>query len=68
MTFKAILTLWLGLNVLASCVGASSSCAGWRPITTDQEATVDYLGAHDPAFLAKVIGHQEFGQKQGCWK
>lgn len=68
MTFKTILTLWLVLASLASCVGASSSCAGWKKITTDQEATLVWLDTHDRPFLEQVTGHDEFGATQGCWK
>lgn len=64
MTFAKTMILLLALGGLASCV---DPCAGWRPIKV-AEATVGYLNANDKPALEDLIGHQEFGQSQGCWK
>lgn len=68
MTLRTILVLCLAPSVLASCVAPANNCAGWEAIQTDQAATLDWLGAHDPAFLRQVVTHDEFGVRQGCWK
>lgn len=58
----------LGLGALASCGDpVDPGCAGWRPVWVD-DATVDYLAAHDPQALAALTAHQEYGQQRGCWR
>ena len=65
---KAIYYTCAACAMLASCAPvASEGCAGWRPLSVD-EATLHYLEANDPQALAEMIGHQEFGKAQGCWK
>jgi len=67
MTLRTTLTLLLALAALASCVAANDPCAGWSKITTDHAETVEWLGAHDPAFLRQVTAHDESGAAQRCW-
>ena len=67
MTLRTILVLLIAPSVLASCVAPANNCAGWEAIQADQEATLEWLAAHDPAMLRQVITHDEFGQGQGCW-
>lgn len=66
MRLAPILTLLPVLGA-AFCVSPSSSCAGWEAIQTDQAQTLDWLAAHDPAFLRQVTAHDEFGAARGCW-
>jgi hypothetical protein len=65
-----MLILILPLALAASCTtpqSPSDLCAGWQPID-GQDASLDYLAAHDAGFLAAVVSHDEFGQHMGCWK
>lgn len=66
MRLKLMLTLLLAPATLASCAPVANDCAGWRPVRM-AGPSIDYLAAHDPAALAAVIGHMEFGKARGCW-
>ncbi len=58
-------SLW-ALILVTSCAptGRGNNCAGWKPIYLDT-ASVDGLTERD---AGAILGHNIFGQKQGCWK
>ena len=46
---------------------ASFACDGWKPIYLKRE-TVNFLVKKDEMAANAILSHNEFGQKQGCWK
>lgn len=62
-----VATLLLCASILAGCAtSAPPSCAGWRRLPLPNQPA--RLVVQEPALASALVGHNRFGQEQGCWK
>lgn len=54
------------VSLVGACVTTGNQCDGWRPITMKAK-TAAYINANDDKAADGVLGHNEFGERLGCW-
>jgi hypothetical protein len=63
---RSVLILISFAVLTAGCARQIDGCSGWARIELNRE-TPPWLAENDPGMLRATLGHNEFGEAQGCW-